>query len=197
MILVVDTKVTIEGTIYPTRYNSRSDRANGHHFIVWSDGGNAKKALIEISNNDVELLSKLISAGARPGNNLTEEAWTKRNDDLSTEPDQRVLGSKLRITVEWDGEERDAYELFEDSGLADFDIRVGGHEALVPVWRSGCVTCLFSCPGGRTSNHAYTIRDQALQRKQFTANESILPKDGSRVTVNFYVSSPEAPDSSD
>ncbi|MDP8245395.1 MAG: YdjY domain-containing protein [Candidatus Hinthialibacter antarcticus] len=189
MIEVSGDKVTFGGKIYPARFNSRNDRANGHHFIVWSGGGNARKALIESNVPDVDILAKLIATGAKPGDNLTAEAWTERKDEKSTAPDQRVEGTKIRITVEWDGVEHRMGEMIESASESDFDIRVGGHAALVPVWRSGCVTCLFSCPGGRTSNHAFTIRDQALDRKTFRAIESNLPKDGAAVRVNFYSSS--------
>ena len=197
MIEVRGNKVTFDGKIYPTRFNWRSDRANGHHFIVWTGGGNAKKALIEATSNDVDILKNLITAGAEQGNNLSEHAWTERNNEQSSAPDQRVEGSKVRITVEWDGVEHEIGEMIESVAKDDFDIRVGGHESLVPVWRSGCVTCLFSCPGGRTSNHAYTIRDQALNRKSFQALEKNLPEDGSEVIVNFYVSESTSSESSD
>jgi len=58
---------------------------------------------------------------------------------------------------------------------------------LIPVWRSGCVTCLFSCPGGKTSNAAFTIRDQYLNRKVFLADEKNLPPDGTPVRVSMRV----------
>ncbi|MBZ0257770.1 YdjY domain-containing protein [bacterium] len=186
MLEVKGEKITIDGTIYPHRYSTRKDRANGHHFIVWSGGGNARKALIETKISDVNILEKLVQIGAKPGDNLTEKTWDERSDPKSIAPDQRVEGSQVRITVEWDGDEHEIWELI-DGSESDFDIRVGGHKNLIPVWRSGCVTCLFSCPGGRTSNHAYTIRDQALNRKTFWAREDQLPKDGSKVKVHFYL----------
>lgn len=187
MIEVDSNHIKFGGIIYPNRYNSRKDRANGHHFIVFSGGGNARKALIESTVSDVDILGKLKEVGAVSGNNLSEASWTKRNDLESPAADQRVEGSKIRITIEWDHIEHEVSEMIENSTQSDFDIRVGGHADLIPVWRSGCVTCLFSCPGGRTSNHVYTIRDQAFDRKSFRAREEILPKDGTPVKIYFYL----------
>lgn len=182
---LMEREIRFPGKIYPQRYNTRSDRANGHHFIVFSGGGNRAKALIETDVPDRAILAGLEALGAAPGDNLTEAAWTERNDPDSPEPDKRVEGTPVDIFVSWNGESHPAWSLFEDESEEDFRIRFGGHEALIPVWESGCVTCLFSCPGGRTSNAAFTIRDQAGDRKTFRANEAELPPDGAEVMVRF------------
>ena len=175
--------IEFPGVIYPERYNTRTDRANGHHFIVWSGGTNAEKALINTDVPDERILAGLEALGAAPGNNLTEATWTERFNENSPAPDRRVEGARLKIVVSWEGMARPAYELLEGATESDLDIRFGGYEALIPLWRSGCVTCLFSCPGGRTSNAAFTIRDQALNRKSFRAERSKLPADGTPVRV--------------
>ncbi|MBI1390134.1 MAG: hypothetical protein GC154_16960 [bacterium] len=181
-ITVLSNSLSFPGILYPQRYNHRADRAGGHHFIVWSGGGNAAKALIETPVPDTDILAALESIGAVPGNNLQKKTWTERTHPDSPEPDMRVEGSPIHIFIEWNGVRRPAHEIFKDEPAAEFDIRVGGHADLIPVWKSGCVTCLFSCPGGRTSNHAFTIRDQAFNRKTFRARED-LPPDGTPVIV--------------
>ncbi len=180
---LANTQITFAGKIYPHRYNTRSDRVKGHHFIVYSGGSNAKKALINTEVPDHQILSGLEALGAVPGNNLTTAAWDERNNPQSDAPDQNVEGTPLDIFVQWEQEYKPAYELFADASPSDFQIRFGGHEELISVWESGCVTCLFSCPGGRTSNAAYTIRDQAKDRQTFMAKEKELPSDGSTVRV--------------
>ncbi len=178
-------QLIIEGRLYPHRYNTYRDRAHGHHFIVWSKGRNAKKALIETPVWDKEILEVLKEMGAKTGNNLSQETWTKREDPKSPEPDKHVQGSRIKIMVEWEKEKYVMHELFKNASAEDFEIRVGGHEHMIPVWKSGCVTCLFSCPGGKTSNAVFTIRDQAMNKKTFTADEENLPQDGEKVKIYF------------
>lgn len=181
------TGIEFPAQVYPHRYNTHRDRAQGHHLLVWSGGGNAHKALLETDVHDALILESLLNLGATAGNNLTSETWNQRNNPDSPEPDQRVQGSHIKMTLVINEQEFELHELFLDQSTSDFDIRLGGHAELIPVWRSGCVTCLFSCPGGRSSNAAFTIRDQAMERKSFRANEQVLPDDGTTVTVRMSV----------
>jgi hypothetical protein len=174
--------IQFKGKIYPKRYNSRKDRANGHHFIVWSNGGNAKKSLINTDVPDIEILNALVKLGAKPGNNLTAETWTKRADKQSLEPDKRVKGSKLEIFIKTDQKTYTPTEMLKIDE-SSIDIHVGGHADLIPIWKSGCITCLFSCPGGRTSNAAYTVRDQHQNIIEFIADPENLPPDGTEVDI--------------
>ena len=175
--------LSFQGVIYPERYNSRKDRANGHHLIVWSGGGNARKALINTESPDIEILNALTTIGAIPGNNLSPETWTDRDDPNSPEPDKLVEGDEISIKVTWDDVAHNIDELLLDTSKDDLEIRFGGHAELIPVWKSGCITCLFSCPGGRTSNASYSIRDQHLNHKTFMADQSKLPPDGTNVRI--------------
>lgn len=180
---IMNAQLKFQGTIHPKRYNEYSDRANGHHFIVFNGGSNASKALINTDVVDEQILSGLEALGAIAGNNLSQATWDERANPNSNEADQRVSGTPIDIFVQWDETFVPAYELFSDIELTDFNIRFGGHADLIPVWQSGCVTCLFSCPGGRTSNEAFTIRDQAQNKQSFFADESILPEDGTKVHI--------------
>jgi len=180
---IFEDRIEFRGKIYPKRYNTYSDRQNGHHFIVWIEGNNAQEALINTQIPDEKILDVFIKIGVEPGNNLTQETWTERHNQDSNEPDKRVKGSPIRISIEWDETQLPAHQLFKQSDQNDLDLHVGGHRELIPIWNSGCVTCLFSCPGGKTSNAAYTIRDQAYDRKSFVADTEKLPPDGTEVTV--------------
>ena len=105
------------GTIHPKRYNSHTDRANGHHFIVWSRGANATKALIMTEVSDLEILKALETIGAALGNNLSEATWEQRADPAASAPDQRVEGSRLEIWIEWDGWEHRLPDLFTEKTM--------------------------------------------------------------------------------
>lgn len=180
-------RVVFKGRIFPNRYNTHADRANGHHAIVWQDGRNAHKALIEADAPDEDIQDSLESLGLEPGNNLSEEAWTQRFDRDNPAADKRVDGPALDVLVTWGDAESPMplWRLFKDARAGDLDIRFGGHRALIPRWKSGCVTCLFSCPGGRTSNAKATLREQADDRRTFVANADLLPPDGTSVTVSI------------
>lgn len=185
-------KVRFTGHIYPRRYNEGKDRANGHHAIVWRGGNNASKALIKADTADVDIQDALEQLGLKPADNLKPEAWTQRDDPADPASDERVQGPPLRITVTWDGLEQpmEFSRLFRDTTPGDVRIHFGGHRASIERWHSGCITCLFSCPGGRTSNAAFTIRDQARDRRSFMANEDKLPPDGTKVEVTIQPASP-------
>ncbi len=176
--------VRFTGTIYPRRYNTRDDRAQGHHAIVWREGRNARKALIEANVSDVEIQDELEALGWKPGDNLSSEAWTERDDDGNPHPDRQVKGPRLSVSLTWEGRAEPltlADALGEDEDTVE--IRFGGHRRYIARWKSGCVTCMFSCPGGRTSNAAFTLRDQARRHHAFHADESLLPADGTTVEV--------------
>ena len=64
-------------------------------------------------------------------------------------------------------------------------MRFGGHRANIPKWKSGCVVCLYSCPGSKVGNARYTVRDYARNATRFRAREGALPPDGTKVRVVF------------
>ena len=180
--------VTFTGRIYPQRYNRLTDRSKGHHAIVWQYGTAAPKALIEADEPDVDIQERLEkNVGLVPGNNLQAEAWTRVRDRNHPEPDRKVAGPELSVSVSWAGldEPIPLHELFINTQPTDVRIRFGGHLEFTSLWKSGCVVCLFSCPGGRTSNAAYTLREQVFGQRSFVADESRLPPDGTAVEVTL------------
>ncbi|HEV7671059.1 MAG TPA: hypothetical protein VGS22_21285 [Thermoanaerobaculia bacterium] len=48
---------------------------------------------------------------------------------------------------------------------------------------SGCLICLYSCPGSKIGNRAYTVRDYTNKTTAFRVREGVLPKDGTEVTI--------------
>jgi hypothetical protein len=75
----------------------------GHHSVVWK-GGRARFGALFVSDvSDHDVRAALQSLGARAGENLTAESWTKRKDANNPEPDKRVEGSPVEVFVEWNG----------------------------------------------------------------------------------------------
>ena len=66
-------------------------------------------------------------------------------------------------------------------------MRLGGHRANIPHWHSGCIVCLYSCPGSKIGNARYTVRDYRRDATTFRARPGVLPRDGDTVTVLLRV----------
>jgi hypothetical protein len=155
-----------------------------YHGVVWRKGGAAKEALLTAYADDASVYDALVSLGAVPGNNLTMAAWNDRKDPASKAPDVRVEGTPVEVLVWWKGlaSPLPLSALLTDSAGRGIDMRFGGNKALIPEWHSGCIACLYSCPGGKVSNHAYTIRDYVKGTTQFSVNRSVVPE-GTRPAV--------------
>ncbi len=156
----------------------------GHHAVTWSGGRKSDEALLSTYSSDTAVYDALISLGAKPGNNLTQEVWDERKNPKSRAPDRRVEGDPVAAFVWWEGL-KDPFPLSallcNPSGKK-IDLRFGGHKSLIPVWKSGCIVCLQSCPGGKISNRSCTIRDYVNGKAVFKVNESVVPK-GERKAV--------------
>ena len=84
-----------------------------------------------------------------------------------------------------DGTTRQLAEIINDPGGRGFDMRFGGHRDNIPEWHSGCVVCLYSCPGSKVGNASYTVRDFVNGATHFEANPANVPAAGSRVTMRL------------
>jgi hypothetical protein len=159
----------------------------GHHAVTWKGGRKADEALLTTFVSDSELYDAMIAIGAKPGNNLTQAVWEERNDPSSTAPEMRVQGSPVDVFVWWKGLPKplEFSKLVNDSNVKGIELRFGGHKALIPVWKSGCIVCLQSCPGGKISNQRYTIRDYVEGRATFTVNRSVVPEGARKAVVIF------------
>lgn len=184
--------VSFPAVLYPSHFNQTDGLAN-HHLITWKEGKAAPHALIQAEVPDLKIGKALKRLGAEPGNNVSANAWLKRNDPDHKAPDVRVEGTLVDIVVRLpDGTVRALADFLEDHSKQGFSFRFGGHALLAPVWRSGCVVCAQSCPGARISNENYTMRDLAQQTSTFSVRA--MPPDGTKVTVILSLRDVQTPD---
>lgn len=155
----------------------------GHHSVVSKYGVSRFGALFLAEISDLDVRRALESLGAKPGENLTPESWTKRNDPDSPAPDLRVEGTSIDVYIEGLDKRFLIDELISPSHDAALDFRYGGNEKYRSRFRSGCIVCNYSCPGGAIGNHALTIRDEATGRVIFEIAEGFPFGDGERVHV--------------
>lgn len=164
----------------------------GYHLIVWQDGNAAGQALFHARVSDVEVLDALEALGARPGDALAMDTWEKRDDPRSSAPDRVIAGPPVEILVRVPGREAPLTlpEILSDPGGRGFEMRFGGHRANIPAWHSGCLVCLYSCPGSKVGNARYTVRDYAQGTTAFRVRPGALPPDGTEVEIVFRLLSP-------
>jgi hypothetical protein len=144
------------------------------------------KALFRTPASDAEIARVLREMGADDAGGLPLAAWTLRRVPLVPHPSSHVLGTRTEVTVRWEGSDRayHLHELLEDSGGHGVHVHFGGNERHDDHWPSGCIICLFSCPGGVLSNAAYSIRDHVRERTDFAPGD-LLPPDGTPVTLTI------------
>ena len=177
--------VEIEATYHPTRFN-RAMGLKNHHFMTWEKGSASGKALFTTPIPDSIVHDALVEIGAIPGNNLTNETWAKRQDKNSPFPDLLVEGSPVVIEFILDSGTVLTDDILTDKSGKKFDFRFGGNRALIPVWKSGCVVCLQSCPGSKIGNHTYSIRDLVRGNSVFSVKNAPSLKDGEKLKVRIY-----------
>ncbi len=160
---------------------------SGYHFIVWDGGGSADHALLLAQVSDVQVLDALESLGAQPGNALQVDSWDDRNDPDAEAPRKVIAGPSVRVEVLVPGrsEALGLEQLLVDSGDRGFDMRLGGHRDNISQWHSGCVVCLYSCPGSKVGNATYTVADFVQGATHFEVRPGVLPADGTQVTVRL------------
>jgi len=159
----------------------------GYHLIVWKDGGAAMASLFRAEVSDTQVLDALESLGAKPGNALGMASWEDRKDKDSKAPDKVIAGPPVEILVRVPGKPAllTLDQILQDPGGRGFDMRFGGHRANIPKWKSGCIVCLYSCPGSKVGNSRYTVRDWENERTKFRVKPGVLPEDGTRVGIVF------------
>ncbi|HET7437680.1 MAG TPA: YdjY domain-containing protein [Thermoanaerobaculia bacterium] len=166
---------------------SRMFGVQGHHAIVWKDGKSSRWALFASDASDAEVRAALNTLGAKPGENLRPAAWTERENANNPEPDKRVEGPAVEVLVEWPGSHGRVplASLLHEEGLVTphLDFRYGGNQEYQKEFRSGCIVCLYSCPGGAIGNRNHPIRDYVRDGVVYTAIEEKLPSAGTQVTI--------------
>jgi hypothetical protein len=166
----------------------------GYHAIVWKGGHAAHAALLQADVTDRQILKALEGLGARPGDNLPMDAWEKRDDPKSPAPDLVIAGPAVEVLLRLPGR-RDLVPLsaaLEDPAGRGLKMRFGGNEANIPKWKSGCLVCLYSCPGSKVGNARYTERDYAKHVTRFRVRPGVLPRDGTPVGVVLRLLSAKA-----
>lgn len=176
----------LPATLRARSFGSASGEDAGYHALVHEGGGAAAKALLTTPVSDLEVAGRLRELGARDGGGVPMAAWNLRHLPLVRAPDTRVTGTPVRIRAAWEEWEspRDLSELLGDSGGRGVAFRFGGNEEHDPLWDSGCIACLFSCPGGVVSNERYTIRDHVRGVTRFVPAVG-LPEADVPVTVTI------------
>ncbi|MEO6259726.1 MAG: YdjY domain-containing protein [Thermoanaerobaculia bacterium] len=180
-------EVRVRAVAHPSHL-SRFFVQPGHHAVVWEKGRAHYGALFESHASDHDVRAALVALGAKPGENLTEATWNERKNVRNSEPDKRVEGTPIEVLVEWPGSGGAiplSQLILEGGKPASFDFRFGGNERFQKNFKSGCIVCDYSCPGGAIGNRNRTIREEEKLGVIFTANTQRLPKDGTEVTVIF------------
>ena len=161
----------------------------GHHAITWRGGNAHEHALFVADASDHDVRLALDSLGAKRGENLTADSWTARNDAKNPEPDKLVEGSTIDVYFEWNGHRVPLADVIREKGRPkpQMDFRYGGNERWQKDFHSGCIVCLYSCPGGAIGNHAHAIRDYERDGVVYEAIPERLPPAGTRVMVILVV----------
>jgi hypothetical protein len=157
----------------------------GYHAVVWRGGKAAHAALFEAEVTDRQVLEALESLGAKPGNNLPMEAWEERKNPKDPAPDTIIAGPAIEMFLRLpSGKEIvPLASVLEDPGGRGLALRFGGNEANIPKWKSGCIVCLYSCPGSKVGNAKYTVRDYTREATRFRVRPGALPPDGTPVRL--------------
>ena len=156
-----------------------------YHAVVWTGGRMAHTALLQSDVTDTQVLRALESLAAKPGDNLPIEAWEERKDPKNAAPDTMIAGPAVEVLLRLPGRHDlvGLASVLEDSARRGLEMRFGGNEANIPKWKSGCVVCLYSCPGSKVGNAKYTVRDYARDVTRFRVKPGVLPPDGTSVGV--------------
>ena len=176
----------MEATLQPEAFARSSGEDGRYHALVYEGGGAAARSLLTTPTLDSEVARQLREMGAEDGGGVPMSAWNLRNVPLVPWPDARVQGSPIRILVGWEGwpEPREVGQLLRDAGEGGVSFRFGGNEEHDDEWESGCIACLYSCPGGVVSNEQYSIRDYVENPARFSPVPG-LPPDGTPVTATL------------
>lgn len=154
------------------------------HGIVFKDGSNGEKAVLRGLADEKEFYQALLDIGAKAGDNLTDE-------DMKAGPDngKSVEGDKIDITVEWEGQDPIPFaDIIKCSeGDYDMDMRFGGNIESAKKHNTGCVVCLDSCATGIVSDATWPTGTTQNEVAKFYGDDSVLPEDGTQVTVTFRI----------
>ena len=185
-------EIEFPATVHSARFDG-SLMMPGYHLLVWRGGRARSAALLDAEVSDRSVLAAL-SRIARPGPSLPMDAWKRRHDSENPAPDARAEGPPIQLLLRIPG--RSALipigAVLDDPAARGIDFRFDGNEENIPKWGSGCIVCLYSCPGGKVGNARYTERDYARSVTRYRTRPGTLPPDGTRIGVVLRVGMPES-----
>jgi hypothetical protein len=183
--------IEFPATVHPAAFERRLLGMPGYHLIVWKDGKAASAALFQAEVTDVQVLDALEAMGAKPGDNLPMATWDDRDDPKSKDPDRIIAGPPVDVLVRLPGRPQPVPldQILDDTAGKGFEMRLGGHRANIPKWHSGCIACLYSCPGSKVGNARATVRDYTRNPERYRVRPGVLPEDGGKVTIVLRLSS--------
>ena len=152
-----------------------------HWGIGYSGGKFADKFILVSPVEPVAFHEALVRIGARAGNNVPLDGYGKV-----------IRGDSLTLCAHWPGLKTPVSinEIFYDSAGRGFDIRFGGNRAVAAEKKTGCLTCLESCPIGITSNAVYphlsTLQRILRPNSSFRGKPERLPVKEALPVVVFY-----------
>jgi len=182
--------VRFHATVHPDAM-TRPLGVQGHHAVVWKNGRAWPWALFRAEASDLEVRRGIEALGGKAGENLTVASWTERENRSNNEPDKRVEGSVIEAFVRLTKQSRliPLAQIFSEQGMpaARLDLRYGGNERHRDDFKSGCIICLYSCPGGAIGNRIHPVRDYVRDGVTYRAVKTALPGPGSRVEIILKV----------
>jgi hypothetical protein len=173
-----------------SRFERRLLGMPGYHYVVWGEGKAGAAALFQTAVSDVQVIDALRSLGAEPGDALGMDTWEERRDPGSPAPDKIIQGPGVEVLVRVPGRPGllSMEQVLLDPGGRGFEMRFGGHRANIHQWHSGCIVCLYSCPGSKVGNARYTVRDFVKETTRFRVRPGVLPPDGTEVAILLRLS---------
>jgi len=177
-------EIEFPATVHAAAFDGAGEMA-GYHAVVARGGRAAHAGLLEADVDDRAALDALERAGAKPAGNLPLAAWEDRRDPKSRAPATVIAGPPVEVLLRLPGRSDPIplAEVVSDSGGRGLEMRFAGNAANIPKWRSGCIVCLYSCPGSKVGNARYTVRDFVSGTTRFRARRDVLPPDGTRIGV--------------
>jgi len=161
-------------------------KANPHWGVVYQGGKLKDKGILIAYCSPSDFYQALIELGARPGDNLTPSSMG-----------EYVKGSPLKVTAVLPGLNHELYldQIFDNSSRKSFQIRFGGNRDRAVKEKTGCITCLESCPVGITSNAAYpalsSFKRLISPNSRFKGKPDVLPnREGTPVILIYRLEQP-------
>jgi len=181
--------VELAATVHADGFERRLLGMPGYHLIVAEGGRSASAALFRTAATDTQVLDALESLGASPGGDIPMETWEKRSDPASTAPDRIVSGPAVEVLVRVPGRAQpfSLGDILQDSKGQGVDLRLAGNRANIPRWKSGCIACLYSCPGGKLGNVNATVREWQKDPGRYRVRPGVLPPDGTGVVLLLHL----------